>query len=301
MSAILAGILSAALMGTFSAETQANFMTSCAAGTDKAVCNCVLQKLEAKYTEIEFKNMEMSLLMGKEAPGYMDFVVNARIECNAAGKPAGSATGSLVAAAGVAQPKSSVPTEVQAPVQSTAAQVAKPAASNGAPSRNASASVFPSNVFSLSGADLMILQALIGNNTFKSNFVNKCVDEGDDYLGAKQAKKSCLCAYDRLSTNDSLASMLMKMTSANGDVNNFEQWGFDLLVPCLPSQFSAEMEKAFMNECTGRYKGEKKACQCAYNQVKQTYTVQSLVQSAILDGKKFESSMQGVVGACSAK
>lgn len=287
MNAILAGILSATMMGAFSTETQTNFMTSCAAGTDKAVCNCVLQKLEAKYSESEFRKMESQLVMGKEAPGYMDFVVNARLECNAAGNPAGSATGSLVAAAGAAQPKTS--TQV-----AQAASQTKSAPAQAAPGK-------PSTEMVLSASDLMILQALLSNKTFKSNFVDECTDEADDVLGKKQSKKSCQCAYERLVKDETLLYKLMSATNVNGEVEDFEKWGYELISPCLPANFTPEMEKAFMKECTDDFKGNKKACQCAFGEVQKNYTVQTLLQAVFLNEKKFERDMLGVVGACAAK
>lgn len=283
MNAILAGILSVTMMGAFSTETQTNFMTSCAAGTEKEVCSCVLQKLEVKYSESEFKKMESQLVMGKDAPDYMDFVVNARLECNAAGKPAGSATGALVAAAGAAQPK--------APAQ-TATAPTVPAQTT--PDK-------PSTEKVLSASDLVILQALLSNKTFKSNFVDECTDEADDILGKKQSKKSCQCAYDRLVKDETLLFTLMGATNKKGEVEDFEKWGYELITPCLPADFTPEMEKAFIKECTDDFKGGKKACKCAFGELKKNYTVQTLLQAVFLDEKKFENDVRNVVGACAAK
>ncbi|MCF0216294.1 MAG: hypothetical protein HUK21_07460 [Fibrobacteraceae bacterium] len=289
MSFILAYVFSLSLMGTFSATTENNFITSCSVGSDKALCSCVLNKLEQNYSEEDFKKWESKILKGEKASEYIDFLVKAKKDCESLSLPAGSASGALIASAGKNQTKA-VP-QPTAPAKAETATAKVPSVS-GAPS-----TAVQTPVFNLSPADMQLLKIVLSNKQFRKSFADECVDEAEDYLGKKDAKRSCDCAFNRLTSSDSLVHLLMNAFDDSGKADDFERWGFEIIAPCLPQNFTPEMEKAFMKECSED--ASKKACSCAYGEITRKYTVQGLIKEAFQNQKKFELEMLDIIGKCS--
>ena len=194
-----------AFAGKYSADTRSNFLIGCLSGADRAACDCVLQKLESKYSEAEFKKVQNQVLAGKSDPKYSDFLAKKRRECGIKDSPA-------------------APSTTLAPASAPSAAQANPQPAK------------------ISATDMMLLQMFLNNQTFKDSFVVECTKEGDKFLGATQSKKSCQCAYDHLLQNDSLLYLLMRSMNANGEVTDFEKLSYRLILPCLPDQFTPEME-----------------------------------------------------------
>lgn len=249
---------------SYSEPTRSEFLKSCAEGVETPICECVLKKLESKYSEDQFKNNEQSLKSGVEDKAYVQFIVDATTTCGDA-HDAG---------------------ETQVPAKST--QPAPPA--------NASA-----QDPAVTEMEMMILQAIVGNKDFKKHFVDECVDESDDYLGKKQAKQSCSCSYDRITKDPNVMTALLGSIDNGGKMADFEKWGYDVIAPCLPDKFTPEMEKALMDECKDEVKDGKKACKCVVNDIKKRYTVKTLLKAAFEDEKKLELEMMGVAAQCLAK
>jgi hypothetical protein len=245
-----------------------------------------LQKLESKYSESAFKKIEAQMLMGQDVPAYVDFIVTASKKCST-GRPVGSATGSLVAAVTPAKP------------EPTAAQPApKPASSAGAAPASAPVNSQPVKI---SATDMMLLQMLLNNQAFKDSFVVECTKEGDKFLGATQSKKSCQCAYDHMLQNDSLLYLLMRSMDANGEVTDFEKLSYRLILPCLPAQFTPEMEAFLHKACMESVRaGNKTRCTCAVKEIKKSYTIQELLQDILLDQENFKIKLIRKVGKCVA-
>ncbi|MBR2212432.1 MAG: hypothetical protein IJ896_13475 [Fibrobacter sp.] len=265
-----------AFAAKYSADTRSGFLTSCLSGADKAVCECVLQKLESKYSESAFKKIEAQMLMGQDVSTYVDFIVTASKKCSA-GRSAGAASGSLVAAVTPAKPASS-----------SAQPAPKSAETTPAPAK-------------ISATDMMLLQMLLNNKAFKDSFVVECTKEGDKFLGATQSKKSCQCAYDHMLQNDSLLYMLMHSMNANGEVTDFEKLSYRLILPCLPAQFTPEMEAFLQNACLESVRaGSKTRCACAVKEIKKSYSIQELLQDILLDQESFKIKLIRKVGKCVA-
>ena len=270
-------IAASAFAAKYSADTRSGFLTSCLSGADKAVCECVLQKLESKYTESAFKKIEAQMLMGQDVSAYVDFIVTASKKCSA-GRSAGAASGSLVAAVTPAKP---APSTTPAPA-------------------SASSQANPQPV-KISATDMMLLQVLLNNQAFKDSFVVECTREGDKFLGAAQSQKSCQCAYDHMMQNDSLLYMLMHSMNANGEVTDFEKLSYRLILPCLPAQFTPEMDAFLQNACLESVRaGSKTRCACAVKEIKKSYTIQELLQDILLDQESFKIKLIRKVGKCVA-
>lgn len=266
-----------AFAAKYSADTRSGFLTSCLSGADKAVCECVLQKLESKYSESAFKKIEAQMLMGQDVSTYVDFIVTASRKCSA-GRSAGAASGSLVAAVTPAKPASST-----TPAPASASSQANP------------------QPVKISATDMMLLQVLLNNQAFKDSFVVECTREGDKFLGATQSKKSCQCAYDHMLQNDSLLYMLIHSMNANGEVTDFEKLSYRLILPCLPAQFTPEMEAFLQNACLESVRaGSKTRCACAVKEIKKSYSIQELLQDILLDQESFKIKLIRKVGKCVA-
>ncbi len=272
-------IAASAFAAKYSADTRSGFLTSCLSGADKAVCECVLQKLESKYTESAFKKIEAQMLMGQDVSAYVDFIVTASKKCSA-GRSAGAASGSLVAAVTPAKP---APSTTPAPASAPSA-----AQANSQPAK-------------ISATDMMLLQMLLNNQAFKDSFVVECTKEGDKFLGATQSKKSCLCAYDHMLQNDSLLYLLMRSMNANGEVTDFEKLSYRLILPCLPAQFTPEMEAFLQKACLESVRaGNKTRCACAVKEIKKSYTIQELLRDILQDQESFKIKLIRKVGKCVA-
>ena len=277
-----------AFAARYSTDTRSGFLTSCLSGADKAVCECVLQKLESKYSESTFKKIESQMLMGQDVSTYVDFIVTASKKCSV-GRSAGVATGSLVAA--VTPAKSEPVATTQSPAAPKSAEI-EPASSS-----------MPTNPqpAKISAGDMMLLQMLLNNQAFKDSFVVECSREGDKFLGTAQSQKSCQCAYDHMLENDSLLSLLVHSMNANGEVDDFEKLSYRLILPCLPDHFTPEMESFLANACLESVRaGNKTRCACAVKEIKKSFTIQELLQDILLDQESFKIKLIRKVGKCVA-
>jgi len=180
------------------------------------------------------------------------------------------------------------------PVSMVFAQLAAPADPMG--SAPVPASSMPA--FQLTEEDLMLIKMLLNNDMFKNSFTEQCTAESANLLGAEQAAKSCKCAYDGLIKNDKLIMLLA--TTDNDD--GFDKWGFDVIAPCLPQKFTAEMEKAFVKQCMAE-NGESSisVCECTYKTLTSKYTVTSLIKAAFDQGEKLQLDLVAIAGQCASK
>ncbi len=253
-----------AFAGKYSADTRSNFLIGCLSGADRAACDCVLQKLESKYSEAEFKRVQNQVLAGKLDSKYSDFLAKKRRECGIKDSPV-------------------APSTTPAPASAPSAAQANPQPAK------------------ISATDMMLLQMLLNNQAFKDSFVVECTKEGDKFLGATQSKKSCQCAYDHMLQNDSLLYLLMRSMNANGEVTDFEKLSYRLILPCLPDQFTPEMEAFLQKACLESVRaGNKTRCACAVKEIKKSYTIQELLQDILLDQESFKIKLIRKVGKCVA-
>lgn len=260
----------------YSEPTRTEFLKSCMEGVEKPTCECVLKKLEGKYDEATFKRLEGELNQGKEDPNYVNFIVESTTSC----------MGASFSTAAV----------VSGTVASGAASGSGTAAGSGVTGSGIAGGGIAG--FSISPEEMEILKAMLQSKMFKNSFAEECADEVDDWFGKKQAKKSCECAYDNLMKNDSLVHLLTGATNAKGEADDFERWGYEIIAPCLPKQFTPEMEKAFIRECTDEAKANKATCQCVLQEIKKDYTVESMMKAVFTSEDKFELDIAVKAAKC---
>ncbi|WP_407442124.1 hypothetical protein [Fibrobacter sp.] len=268
-----AAIVAKAAGKPYSESTQSEFLKSCGENVEKPICECVLKKLESKYSEDQFKNNEDRLQAGIEDKAYVQFVVDATTTCGM---------------------------EYESKASLTPENPSQPAASAGA-APSAKASTQSTAPMEMSEMEMLVLMAIVDNKDFKKRFVNECVDEAKDYLGKKQAKQSCNCSYGRITKDPNVMGALLGSIDKGGNIADFEKWGYNVIAPCLPDTFTPEMEKALMDECKDEVKDGKKVCKCVVNDIKKRYTVKTLLKAAFEDEKNLELELKGVAAQCLAK
>ena len=153
----------------------------------------------------------------------------------------------------------------------------------------------------LAAEDLMIFKAILQSPMFKDNFVQSCTVQSMEWLGANQADKSCNCAFDRLIKDDKFIGGVIGSMGADGSDFNIDKWGYDFIEPCLPKQFPAEMDNAFIKECLKAGDANKATCECVLKSIKKDYSVRSLMKTAIEDEKKLELDITMKAAQCLSK
>ena len=154
---------------------------------------------------------------------------------------------------------------------------------------------------SISPEEMMLLMALLQSPAFKDNFVQSCSAQSTEWLGSAQANKSCGCAFDRLVGDKALLNKVLGAVSLDGKGFDFEKLGFDVVAPCLPEQFPAETDNAFVKECLKQKDLDKATCECMLASVKKDYTVHSLIKTAFENQKKLETDLTLKAAQCLSK
>jgi len=151
----------------------------------------------------------------------------------------------------------------------------------------------------VSPEEMLIFKALLQSPLFKDNFVQSCTVQSMEWLGVNQADKTCNCAYDRLAKDGKFINQIM--SSISGDNIDFEKWGFDFVEPCIPQNYPAEMDNAFVKECLKAGDVDKATCECVLNSIKKDYTVRDLMKTAFEDQKKLEVDIMLKSAQCLSK
>jgi len=256
----------ASLAAKYSVDTRSNFLIGCLSGADRTACDCVLQKLESRYSEAEFKRVQNQVLAGKPGPKYADFLAKKRKECGVKDQPVASKQA----------PESSA---VQTDSQVAPVPVAQPVG--------------------ISPSERMLLQLFLNNRDLRDSFVVECTRQAGEFLGNAQSNKTCQCAFGHAVKNDTLLYLLMRAANGNGEVKDLGEGGFRLISQCLPTLFTDEMEKSIVAECMKTVRGgNEKRCACAFKHIKKSYTVRSLLQEVYLNPEQFKVKLIGLVGKC---
>lgn len=155
-----------------------------------------------------------------------------------------------------------------------------------------------SDNFQISSEDIALFKAMLDSPLLKDGFVQSCTVESMEWLGANQAEKTCKCAYDRLIKDNTLLSQMM---TEDENLEDFDKWGFSLMEPCLPKQFPAEMNNAFIKECMKSGDVSKATCECVLKSIKKDYTVKTLIKAAFEESEKFELDIAMKAAQCLTK
>ena len=170
-----------------------------------------------------------------------------------------------------------------------------------APKTSAPANGQQAPALSISPEEMMLLMALLQSPAFKDNFVQSCSAQSTEWLGSAQANKSCGCAFDRLVGDKALLNKVLGAVSLDGKGFDFEKLGFDVVAPCLPEQFPAETDNAFVKECLKQKDVTKPTCECVLQSIKKDYTIHSLMKTAFEDRKRLETDITLKSAQCLSK
>ena len=150
-----------------------------------------------------------------------------------------------------------------------------------------------------SGEDMMIFKAILQSPIFKDNFVQSCTAQSMEWLGASQADKTCNCAFDRMVKDSKFINRIL--SSINSENIDFEKWGFDFIEPCIPQNYPAVTDIAFVKECLKAGDVDKATCECVLNSIKKDYSVRDLMKTAFEDQKKLEVDLMLKSAQCLSK
>ena len=151
----------------------------------------------------------------------------------------------------------------------------------------------------ISQEEMLIFKTLLQTPLFKDNFVQSCTVQSMEWLGVNQADKTCNCAYNRLVKDGKFINQIM--SSINGDNIDFEKWGFDFIEPCIPQNYPAETDNAFVKECLKAGDVDKATCECVLKSIKKDYSVRDLMKTAFEDQKKLEVDIMLKAAQCLSK
>ncbi len=151
----------------------------------------------------------------------------------------------------------------------------------------------------ISQEEMLIFKTLLQTPLFKDNFVQSCTVQSMEWLGVNQADKTCNCAYNRLVKDGKFINQIM--SSINGDNIDFEKWGFEFIEPCIPQNYPAETDNAFVKECLKAGDVDKATCECVLSSIKKDYSVRDLTKTAFEDQKKLEVDLMLKAAQCLSK
>ena len=157
----------------------------------------------------------------------------------------------------------------------------------------------PAQASAISQEEMLIFKTLLQTPLFKDNFVQSCTVQSMEWLGVNQADKTCNCAYNRLVKDGKFINQIM--SSINGDNIDFEKWGFEFIEPCIPQNYPAETDNAFVKECLKAGDVDKATCECVLKSIKKDYTVRDLMKTAFEDQKKLEVDIMLKAAQCLSK
>ena len=157
----------------------------------------------------------------------------------------------------------------------------------------------PAQASAISQEEMLIFKTLLQAPLFKDNFVQSCTVQSTEWLGVNQADKTCSCAFDRLTKDSKFINRILG--SMNSENIDFQKWGFDFIEPCIPQNYPAETDNAFVKECLKAGDVDKATCECVLRSIKKDYTVRDLMKTAFEDQKKLEVDLMLKTAQCLSK
>lgn len=156
---------------TYSPMLKFEFMNDCSENANRDVCECVLEKLQLRYSEETYQKLDSDLRRGMEHPDFVKYISDASTECDLA----------------VKSPETELPVESDFLKDSPAPAVGV---------SEAEATEFVNN---------------FKKSFPKKNFVKECVETTSKFFGTAASQKLCGCAYDKmLSDKPRFIDMVMR-------------------------------------------------------------------------------------------
>ena len=173
------------------------------------------------------------------------------------------------------------------------------AAPNDSPAKAQAPAQASTQAPAISQEEMLIFKTLLQTPLFKDNFVQSCTVQSMEWLGASQADKTCNCAFDRMVKDSKFINRILG--SINSENIDFQKWGFDFIEPCIPQNYPAETDIAFVKECLKAGDVDKATCECVLNSIKKDYSVRDLMKTAFEDQKKLEVDLMLKSAQCLSK
>lgn len=156
---------------TYSPILKFEFMNDCSENANRDVCECVLDKLQLRYSEETYQKLDSNLRRGMEHPDFVKYISDASTECDLAVKSP----------------------ETEPPAESDFSQD------------------LPAPAVGVSEAEATEFVNNFKKNFPKKNFVKECVETTSKFFGPAALQKSCGCAYDKmLSDKPRFIDMVMR-------------------------------------------------------------------------------------------
>ena len=267
MKKIALFLLSCAILafGALSENVRANFVSSCeSGGSSTEFCECVLGKVEKKYSQKQIDAIELKMRRGHSDLGYAEFVKNASKECDAQMK-SGKSIGSLAVSEDSPECFGTLSAEELAALEALGLD---PAFASG------------------------VVSALLESPEYRDVFLAECSVEFRAYFGNEQAQKSCRCAYEKLVSGGNVEKLL---SLSNGGTIN-DSLVLEMFLPCMPRTFTAEMEKFLMDSC--ETVASKPVCRCIIKELKSHFTFEQLLRRTIRNPAFIQGYATGAAIRC---
>lgn len=156
---------------TYSPMLKFEFMNDCSENANRNVCECVLEKLQLRYSEETYQKLDSDLRRGMEHSDFVKYISDASTECDLAVKSP----------------------ETEPPAESDFSQD------------------LPAPAVGVSEAEATEFVNNFKKNFPKKNFVKECVETTSKFFGTAALQKSCGCAYDKmLSDKPRFIDMVMR-------------------------------------------------------------------------------------------
>lgn len=156
---------------TYSPMLKFEFINDCSENANRDVCECVLEKLQLRYSEETYQKLDSDLRRGMEHPDFVKYISDASTECDLAVKSP----------------------ETELPVESDFSQD------------------LPAPAVGVSEAEATEFVNNFKKSFPKKNFVKECVETTSKFFGTAALQKTCGCAYDKmLSDKPRFIDMVMR-------------------------------------------------------------------------------------------
>ncbi len=251
--------------GALSENVRANFVSSCeSGGSSTEFCECVLGKVEKKYSQKQIDAIELKMRRGHSDLGYAEFVKNASKECDAQMK-SGKSIGALAKSEDTPEESVTLSAEELAALEALGLD---PDFASG------------------------VVSALLESPEYRNVFLAECSVEFRTYFGNEQAQESCRCAYEKLVSNGNVEKLLG--LASGGTLN--DSLVLETFLPCMPKAFTAEMEKFLMDSC--ETVASKPVCRCIVKELKSHFTFEQLLRRTVQNPSFIQGYATGAAIRC---
>lgn len=184
------------------------FMNDCSENANRDVCECVLEKLQLRYSEETYQKLDSDLRRGMEHPDFVKYISDASTECDLAVKSP----------------------ETELPVESDFSQD------------------LPAPAIGVSEAEATEFVNNFKKNFPKKNFVKECVETTSKFFGTAALQKTCGCSYDKmLSDKPRFIDMVMRQGYPGQDSSWGAEFKLDCLPEKFTPEIEKNMVN-FLNE-----------------------------------------------------